>query len=142
MRREFSVMILLACAISPAYSKERLQFVEHGSSENLLDLGTKGDSAGDVFTYENPIFDSTDKTQLGVSHGFCIRIVAKISWECSATLVLQSGQITLAGVYTDSKDSLFAVTGGTGKYAGAKGEVHLHTVDAKAQIFSLVYELL
>jgi hypothetical protein len=35
-----------------------------------------------------------------------------------------------------------AVTGGTGKYAGAKGSMKLHSRDAKGSSYDLTYELL
>jgi allene oxide cyclase len=35
-----------------------------------------------------------------------------------------------------------AVTGGTGKYAAAKGSLALHARDAKASAYDFVYDLL
>jgi hypothetical protein len=34
------------------------------------------------------------------------------------------------------------VTGGTGKYAGAKGDMKLHARDAKSTAYDFLYELL
>jgi hypothetical protein len=34
------------------------------------------------------------------------------------------------------------VTGGTGKYAGAKGALKLHARDAKATAYDFIYDLL
>ena len=41
-------------------------------------------------------------------------------------MLLKEGRITLEGPFYDSGDSLFVITGGTGKYAGAKGQMTLH----------------
>jgi hypothetical protein len=42
----------------------------------------------------------------------------------------------------DAGDSSFAVTGGTGKYAGAKGTMKLHPRDAKSTSYDFTYDLL
>jgi len=42
----------------------------------------------------------------------------------------------------DAGDSLFAVTGGTGKYAGAKGSMLLHARDAQSSSYDFTYDLL
>jgi hypothetical protein len=42
----------------------------------------------------------------------------------------------------DEGDSLFTVTGGTGKYAGAKGSMKLHSRDAKSTSYDFTYDLL
>ena len=61
-----------------------------------------------------------------------MRTIVGKSWECNWTLTLKAGQITVEGPFMDEGDSLFAVTGGTGKYAGAKGSMKLHPRDAKS----------
>jgi allene oxide cyclase len=58
------------------------------------------------------------------------------------TLTLKTGQITVEGPFMDEGDSLFAVTGGTGKYAGAKGSMKLHPRDAKSTSYDFTYDLL
>ena len=44
-------------------------------------------------------------------------------WECFWTLVLEKGHLTVEGPFYDTGDSMFAITGGTGGYAGARGEM-------------------
>jgi allene oxide cyclase len=136
-------MMVQLCAVAPVLANQRIQLVEHeGGGGGFIDLGEKGDSAGDLLTFANPVYDQANKVQLGVSHGFCLRVVAKSSWECVATLILEGGQITIEGPYYDAKDSLFVVTGGAGKYAGAKGEMKLHSLDTKPETSSLDVKLL
>jgi allene oxide cyclase len=37
---------------------------------------------------------------------------------------------------------MLAVTGGTGKYAGAKGSLKLHSRDAKSTAYTFIFDLL
>jgi Allene oxide cyclase barrel like domain len=56
-------------------------------------------------------------------------------------LTLNDGQITVEGPFYDAKDSVLAVTGGTGAYAGARGEMKLHARDAQGSAYDFVYSL-
>ena len=121
---------------------ERLQVVEHADTDTVVDLGAKGDSVGDLLTFANPVYDAANKTKLGSDQGYCIRVVVGKSWECFWTLMLAGGEITVEGPFYDSGDSVMVVTGGTGKYVGAKGDMKLHARDAKSTSYDFVYELL
>jgi len=121
---------------------ERIEVVEHADTDATLDLGTKGDSVGDLLTWSNPLFDATNKSQVGSDQGYCVRVAVAKSWECSWTNTLKDGQIMVSGSFWDDKDSLLAVVGGTGKYVGARGTLKLHARDAKASSYQFVFELL
>jgi allene oxide cyclase len=125
-----------------ALGAERLQVVEHADTDAVVDLGAKGDSVGDLLTFANPVFDAANKTKLGTDQGYCVRVVVGKSWECFWTLMLAGGEITVEGPFYDTGDSVMVITGGTGKYAGAKGDMKLHARDAKATSYDFVYELL
>jgi allene oxide cyclase len=133
---------LAALAAVPAHAAEKIQLVEHADTDATLDLGVKGDSVGDLLTFANPVYDAANKTQVGSDQGYCVRVIAGKSWECFWTLRLKEGQITIEGPFYDAGDSVMAVTGGTGKYAGAKGSMKLHSRDAKGSSYDLTYELL
>jgi allene oxide cyclase len=121
---------------------ERLQVVEHADTDTVVDLGAKGDSVGDLLTFANPVYDAANKTKLGSDQGYCVRVVVGKSWECFWTLILAGGEITVEGPFYDSGDSVMVITGGTGKYAGAKGDMKLHARDAKGTSYDFIYELL
>jgi hypothetical protein len=125
-----------------ARSAERLHIIEHALTDTVTDLGAKGDSVGDLLTFANPVFAADDKTSLGSDQGYCIRVVVGKSWECFWTLILKDGEITIEGPYYDKADSTMVVTGGTGKYAGAKGSMSLHSRDAKDSAYDMIYQLL
>jgi allene oxide cyclase len=133
---------LAALAAIPALAAEKIQLVEHADTDATLDLGVKGDSVGDLLTFANPVYDVANKTQVGSDQGYCVRVIAGKSWECFWTLRLKEGQITIEGPFYDAGDYVMAVTGGTGKYAGAKGSMKLHSRDAKGSSYDLTYELL
>jgi allene oxide cyclase len=118
-----------------------INLVERASSDAVLDLGEKGDTAGDILTFANEIYDEADKTKVGDDNGWCVRTVAGKAWECFWTLTLKGGQITVEGPFLDAGDSVFAVTGGTGEYAGARGEMALHARDAKGSAYDFKYSL-
>ena len=106
------------------------------------DLGAKGDSVGDLLVFANKVYDAANKTQLGTDNGYCVRTVVGKRWECFWTLTLKAGQITVEGPFMDSGDSLLAVTGGTGKYAGARGSMKLHPRDPTPTAYDFTYDLL
>lgn len=64
--------------------------------------------------------------------------------ECHWTLTLAKGQIMVDGPVADSEiapDTTLAVTGGTGGYRGARGEILIHARDAKATAYDFHYRL-
>ena len=134
----------LAAALltTPALAAEQIKVVERAVGETTVDLGAKGDSVGDMLVFANGVFDSANNTQIGSDQGYCVRTVVGKSWECFWTLTLKAGQITIEGPFADEGDSLMTVTGGTGKYAGAKGSMKLHPRDAKSSSYDFTYDLL
>jgi allene oxide cyclase len=126
----------------PALAAEQIKVVERPVGETTVDLGAKGDSIGDLLVFANGVFDSANKTQIGSDQGYCVRTIVGKSWECNWTLTLKAGQITVEGPFMDEGDSLLVVTGGTGKFAGAKGSMKLHPRDAKSTSYDFTYDLL
>ena len=139
-----STMAALAAALAaaPAYAPEQIKVVERPVGETTVDLAAKGDSVGDMLVFANGVFDAENKTQVGTDQGYCVRTIVGKSWECFWTLTLKSGQITVEGPFFDQGDSLFAITGGTGKYAGARGSMKLHPRDATPTGYDFTYDLL
>jgi allene oxide cyclase len=101
--------------------------IEHATTDATTDTGAPGDSAGDVLTFANEVFDASDRAKVGSDQGYCIRTVAGTSYECNWTTLLPDGQITVEGPFYDTKDSTLAITGGTGRYRGARGSMELRS---------------
>jgi allene oxide cyclase len=140
-------LILLALGIaltipgSAAAKMKQLVLVERASTDAVTDTGAKGDSAGDILTFTNEVYDKDNKESVGQDNGWCVRTAAGKAWECFWTLTLKDGQITVEGPFLDAGDSVLAVTGGTGAYANARGEMKLHARDAKGSEYDFVYSL-
>src|SRR3954467_3052707 len=62
--------------------------IEHATSDATTDTGAQGDSAGDVLTFANDVFDARDRTEVGSDQGFCVRTVAGSAYECNWTTLL------------------------------------------------------
>ena len=135
-------VLATALLTAPAIAAEQIKVVERPVGETTVDLGAKGDSIGDLLVFANGIFDAANKAQIGTDQGYCVRIIVGKSWECNWTMMLKGGQITVEGPFMDEGDSLFTITGGTGKYAGAKGSMKLHPRDAKSTSYDFTYDLL
>jgi allene oxide cyclase len=103
-----------------------IRVVERALTDATTDTGAAGDSAGDILTFANPIYDEADVGQVGTDQGYCVRVVAGTSYECTWTTSLDGGQIMVQGPFLDAGDSTLAVTGGTGAYEGARGSMQLH----------------
>jgi len=106
---------------------------EHAVTDHFTDVGKPDVSAGDLLTFHNPIYDSTDTTHVGTDHGSCIRITRfrenlTGSWECEWTTILNDGAdtITVESPYNDTGLGVGAITGGTGAYDGASGSLALN----------------
>ena len=134
--------IILAVAPDAASAAQTLTLVERAASDVVTDLGATGDSAGDLLTFQNEIYDDQNAKLLGSDNGWCIRTVAGKAWECFWTLSLDDGQITVEGPFLDGKDSVLAVTGGTGAYAGKTGEMKLHSRNEKGTEYDFIYTLM
>ena len=135
---------LVAAAAAPqpadAYQTETRAYVEHATTDAVTDLGAKGDSVGDLLTFANEIYDEHNNKLVGHDNGWCIRTVVGKAWECYWTLTLDDGQLSVAGPYFDAADSVLAVTGGTGKYYGARGEMKLHARNAQGSEYDFLYK--
>ena len=134
--------ILPLLFVHPALAAEHVLLVEHADTDATLDLGAKGDSVGDLMTWLNPIFDQANKKQVGTDQGYCVRVSVGKSWECNWTTILKDGMITVEGPFKDNGDSVLVVTGGTGKYVGAKGQLKLHPRPGKPDSYDFDFDLL
>jgi allene oxide cyclase len=134
-------LLLIASGPVAFAQNTTLKLVERATTDAVTDLGAKDDSAGDLLTFANEIYDESNANLVGTDNGWCIRTVPGKAWECSWTLSLADGQITVQGPFLDVGDSVLAVTGGTGSYAGVGGDMKLHARNAEATEYDFVYNL-
>ena len=102
-----------------------ISVVEHATTDTTTDTGAANDSVGDILTFANNVFNASDTAKVGTDNGYCLRTVKGAAYECNWTTSLSGGQITVEGPFFDAKSSTLAITGGTGRYRGARGTMGL-----------------
>ena len=122
-------------------SSTTIKVVEHAVTDTITDVGATGDSNGDILTFANEVYDEANANKVGTDNGYCARTVAGSAWECFWTIMLTDGQITVEGPFYDKGDSVLAITGGTGTYAGARGEMSLHARNDQGTEYDFIYKL-
>jgi allene oxide cyclase len=115
--------------------------VEHALTDTVIHAGKSNDALGDQLVFGNPVYDRANRRRVASDQGHCVRTVVGKSWECFWTVILAGGQITVEGPYDDAGDSVLAITGGTGLYNGARGEMGLHARNARGTEYDFVYRL-
>jgi hypothetical protein len=116
---------LIRLGTSPAAAKESLTVIEHVTHETVVDLGEKGDTVGDTLVFNNDLYDDKDANQIGNTNGSCIRTAVGKLWECTFTSTVEDGSLVVEGPFEESGNGTFAITGGTGEYSGATGQMTL-----------------
>ena len=107
--------------------------------------GSAAENTGDVLTFTNPIYNAANTVKVGTDQGYCVRLMAAKTMECHWTLTLAKGQIMVDGPVVDGDnpaDTVLAITGGTGAYNGARGEMVIHARDPKATAYDFHYKLM
>jgi allene oxide cyclase len=101
-----------------------VQVIEHATTDTQVP--SSPDQTGSVLTFHNDVFDKTDVRKVGTDRGDCVRIApAEGTWECRWTTFLNGGQITVEGPFNDTSNTVLSITGGTGKYRSARGQMQL-----------------
>ncbi len=134
-----SAMVLVGSAFtmgaSPAAADDldtdRFQVSSRESTEHFNDVGRKGESLGDSFTFTSKLFH--DGERVGRDAVRCDITRAKersFGLQCFGTLTFRGrGDLTIHGKILFQRESetlpTLAITGGTGDYAGASGEFTL-----------------
>ena len=143
-----SLVLLLAIGVGslsasdPARGVRVLTVVERAISDVVVDVGEAGDSLGDILAFGNPIFDAANANEIGRDQGYCVRTNVGEAWECNWTVILDQGSITVEGpFYDDLRDSQLAITGGTGAFREAGGEMTLHARNAAGTEFDFTYSV-
>jgi hypothetical protein len=125
-------------SVSAATSRvaPRITVVERAVSDTVVDIGPNGDSRGDLLAFANPVFNGANSKKVGRDQGSCVRTVVGKAWQCSFTTLLPKGSLVVEGPFYDARDSVLAITGGTGAYSRARGVMHLHARNAKGTAFT------
>jgi allene oxide cyclase len=124
--------------------KTTIKLIEHAETDTVRHIGpaNEEDSVGDVLAFANPVYDSSNKTKEGTDNGQCIRTEVGKAWECIWTVTLSGGQMTVEGPFYDGgKASELAITGGTGEYKDADGQMELKARNPEETEYDFTYEV-
>jgi hypothetical protein len=113
------------------------------SQEGQVDLPPEGPSLGDEFVTADDVIDGSDK-MIGHTNGVCkLTSTVRGEYQCAQTLYLRNGSVELAmGAGGGTSVFTLAVTGGTGRWAGARGEATLRALDENASRSTLTLRLM
>lgn len=120
---------------------DSIHVVEHATTDEVTN-GSSADAAGNVLTFANDVFNASDTTKVGSDQGYCIRIVVGKTWECNWTTFLSGGQITVEGPFSDTGNTVLAITGGTGKFRNARGSMELNYHNPAGTKFDFVFHVI
>jgi hypothetical protein len=133
MRRSTVVLAVVAALALPAASAAAkghgrtitIKATSQIDNVRFVDTGPAGDSPGDMLVFTEKLFNAKG-AQIGSDAASCVRLFDVTSL-CTGTYKLRGGRLMVqllqpgpSGVYDQ------AITGGTGRFAGARGVV---TVD-------------
>jgi hypothetical protein len=133
--------VLTVAAAEADRAATRINVVERAVSDAVVDLAPEDDSAGDLLTFANPVYDRSNSRKVGRDQGSCIRTVVGKAWHCSWTTWLPKGSLVVEGPFYDTRASTMAITGGTGAYARARGVMHLSAANDQGTAFRFRFVL-
>lgn len=114
-----------------AESTEHLTFFARDTTQTSIDLAPKGESQGDLLVFHGLKYDKKGGKVVGRYGGTCTTFAKakgiSADTTCTIDIILAGGHLYIEGIGTttdlfNGKKFTFGVTGGTGKYRGARGE--------------------
>jgi len=111
------------------------------TEQKLLDLGGPGFSLGNEIVLSQKLLQGAN--QVGHDGSVCTEVsVARQEAQCIATYSFPGGQITAQALVIFGSTAPYdgSITGGTGKYEGAKGELHVQNVSPTEGILTFHLE--
>jgi hypothetical protein len=109
------------------------------TEEELLDLGSEGFSLGDEFIFSSDLWKQDRR--VGRSGVVCtVTSVEHEESQCVATASFGNGQITAQGIPTGPERFVLPITGGSGAFSGAEGQVHVRQVSETREILTFHLE--
>ena len=105
---------------------------------NAVDVAPAGASLGDQVVFSEKLLVGT--SQVGHEGAVCTEVsVARNEYLCMATFSFRDGQISAQGLVLFGNPAPYAapITGGSGKYQGAAGELRVTPVSATEGIQTL-----
>ncbi|MFI6244872.1 hypothetical protein [Streptomyces sp. NPDC051016] len=126
-----------------------ITLIGHLVQQSRFPVSTRGPAQGDRTVFRSLLFDRNDKIQVGETDGTCTTTTVENGGaeECVVTYTLQGGQLSaqgmVFGILTDGKPTIpppsfdNAITGGTGEFREARGQVHADTIGTGKRRFTI-----
>lgn len=136
-------------AVSPAFGssgdgdeQRTIRVVAITVEEDFVDLGAEGLSLGDQGLFSENLLRGGE--EVGHSGGVCsVTSLEREEIQCVVTAWFEGGQITVQGLIgfgAGGETFVLPITGGSGKYKGAEGEVHVRDVSDTKSILTFHLE--
>ena len=116
-------------------SKTRtFQFVFRFSDAHVrLDLGSPGLTTADTDTFTGPVLNDKETNRVGFGQGHCvITLPNRPLAQCTTSLFFDHGQIATQGPNYYNRPFNHAITGGTGVFRNALGEMRAEPLPNEA----------
>ncbi|MGF6092814.1 hypothetical protein [Pseudomonas sp. 18173] len=130
--RALCLMLISMPVIAHAHETETLTLITYADGtrgiKTPIDLGPPGPSQGDLFVFDQPLMNEQRK-DIGSNSGYCVNTLPEKHSQCQWTLLFTdatgktTASIVVAGQEHESGQSIVAVIGATGEYAGFSGEM-------------------
>jgi hypothetical protein len=120
--------------------KQVIRVVGITTEEEFLDFGAEDFSLGDEFVFSADL--RKGGKEVGTFGAVCtITSLERQQAQCVATASFTDGQITVQGLLTGEPETfVLPVTGGSGEFKGADGEVHVRQVSDTREILTFRLE--
>ncbi|GAC1610590.1 MAG: hypothetical protein NVS3B26_18180 [Mycobacteriales bacterium] len=114
----------------PGNAASTIKITSHQTTFGLTQAASRGFNVGDGFAFSDSLKNTSDGSAAGYDAVTCtvVRVINAAKHEgveqCVGTFRLKNGTITAQGLHWDNGSTTrVAVTGGTGAYEGAKGDI-------------------
>lgn len=126
-----------ATATAAADRHRQLHLIEHELTSRVIDLGSRGLSVGDRQEIHSDILDTSHHRVGSLDDDCGITSVAghRLSAACTGILSLPRGSLTVTFGGPIASIGAQAVTGGSGRFEGAHGEIRLTGPEGKLTPF-------
>jgi hypothetical protein len=136
-----ALMALVVGAVSPAFGSssggsaassedsnngQSIRVIAKFKETAEIDVGAQGFSLGDEVVFSGNLRQGGERVgRLGIVCTFTSTARAnRVEAHCPGTATLPAGQITVQGLVVNRNLKVLPITGGSGQYQGADGEMH------------------
>jgi hypothetical protein len=128
-----------AAAAADTNGTEHLVFFARTAREDFVDVGASGESTGDSVFFEDVVWNASRTARVGKDSVEC-RLGIR-TFNCAGTLLIfGKGKLQVDGAFFADRDSVIPVTGGTGTFAGAGGQMVVTDISANTTRYDIFLE--